>query len=228
LPGKWPVSVMARRLALALVIIAAISAAAWWWLRPRFDVGGQLAAYRVGQMASYAEASKEIAAIERSDDAARRELVGGWGTGNDRFDYYLARYVAEPRSSEALREAFSRELSWRPALLARWAHFWSWQVKQPPADEVASIRGYLAALQQAEPPRKLSWREVLALQAVFVLTDQADAAHRLDPVNWRARLEEQEQGSAFGGQGSGKKEADVSSIVRPETPLPDWRGAVPR
>lgn len=226
-------------------------------MRERWAVGAQLASYRIGQTTTYAEAAKKIAEIEQSGDpAALSELVSGWGTGNDRFDYYLARYVAEPPSNqapsreapsrdapsrdapsreapsrEALREAFSRELSWRPALVARWAHFWSWQVKQSPAEEIASIRGYLAALLQADPPRKLSWREVLALQAVFALTGHADAAHRLDTTNWRARFERAESG--FGGQGSADADTkaaqlEAPSVERPETPLPGWKGPLPR
>lgn len=225
-----------RWLLLALALAAAaIGAAAAWWMRDRLALGDQLAGYRVGQMATYAEAANEIAEIEQSrDPAGLRELVSGWGTGNDRFDYYLARYIVEPRCSDALREAFSRELSWRPGLLARWAHFWSWQVKQPPTEEVKSIQDYLATLLHADPPRKLNWREVLALQAAFVLTGRPEDARRLDTMNWRERSREQEQGSGFGGRGAGKKESedaapfDGSTIKRPEAPLPGWRGPVPR
>lgn len=231
---------------IALVLVVGIVAGAAWWMRERWAIGAQLASYRIGQATTYAEAAKKIAEIEQSGDStALGELVGGWGTGNDRFDYYLARYVVEPPSSqapsreapsrdassrEALREAFSRELSWRPALVARWAHFWSWQVKQSPAEEIASIRGYLAALLQADPPRKLSWREVLALQAAFALTGHADAAHRLDTTNWRARFERAESG--FGGERSADEDTKAARLeapsVRPSAPLPGWKGPLPR
>lgn len=208
------------------MLVVAIVAGAAWWVRDRWEIGTQLASYGIGRAATYADAAKQIAEIEKSGDpAALRKLVSGWGTGNDRFDYYLARYVVESPSnrapsnqapskqapsnqapsnqapsSEALREAFSRELSWRPPLLPRWAHFWSWQVKQPPAEEIMSVRGYLAALLQADPPRKLSWREVLALQAVFTLTGHTEAAHRLDTTNWRTRLRQGRRSLRIGGQ----------------------------
>lgn len=207
-----------RLLLLAALLAAACLIAAVWWHQAGGGVGPQLAAYRIGQAANYGEAAREIAALERQPDRDHvlREVASGWGTGNQQFDYYLARRVSDPQAGEALRRAFSLELSWRPELLPRWAHYWSWRVKQPPADEIASIAEYLDALATADPPRRLTWREVLNLQAVFTLTDQLELAKRLAPDNWpgRYRSWQTPRGGDF-------------NVERPKAPFDDWRGAPP-
>ncbi len=188
----------------------------WWYYGN--GAGTQWTAYRIGQAASYREAAGQIAALERrrDRDVVLRELAAGWGTGNQQFDFYLARRASDPQAGEALRQAFSLELSWRPELLTRWAHYWSWRVKPSPADEIASIAEYLDALATAEPPRRLTWREVLNLQAVFALTGQPELALRLAPDNWQGRYR--------GWRGQRGERLDVE---RPGAPFPDWQGALP-
>lgn len=212
---------MLRRhpLLVVLIIVVAGLVAAAWWLWGGGAVETQLAAYRIGQATDYGEATRQIAQIEGQPDRdqALRELVTGFGTGNQRFDYYLARRVSDPQAGEALRRAFSFELSWRPQLLPRWAHFWSWRVKQRPADEIASIAEYLDTLATADPPRRLTWREVLNLQAVFTLTDQTELAKRLALDNWLGRYRSWQA-----------REDTNPAVERPDTPFPDWRGALPK
>lgn len=209
-----------RRRFLVLAMIAAVMlalVAGVWWFTGGGAVGTQLAAYRIGQAADYGEAAREIAQLERQPDRDRvlRELAAGWGTGNSRFDYYLARRVSDPQAGEALRRAFSLELSWRPQLLPRWAHYWSWRVKQPPAGEIGSISENLDTLATAAPPRRLTWREVLNLQAVFTLTDQTELAKRLAPDNWLGRYRDWSA-----------RETKKVEVERPDAPFPDWKGGL--
>src|ERR1700688_1787647 len=95
--------------------LSGLAVGAWWYSQDG-SVGSQLASFRIGQAESFEQAKVEIAVIERqpNGDEGLRELMSGWRTGNPSFDLYLARYVSEPESSEALRRAFSWELSWRP------------------------------------------------------------------------------------------------------------------
>ena len=161
--------------------------AAWGYLQ-RAAWQRQLACYRVGAASSFDEAAQEIAWFEAPPDrdAKLRELTAGWATGNEQFDSYLARYLYDARCGEPLREAFSLELGWRPELIPRWAHNWSWRSRNP-AEEVVSIRNHLSLLVDAQPARKLTWREVLDVQAVFALTGQEGLARRLSPDEWQAR-----------------------------------------
>jgi hypothetical protein len=205
-------------IAIALVLFGVAAAAAWLYVQ--FDpLGRQVAGYRVGAAENYLRASQEIVWFEQGADreAKLRELVAGWGTGNQRFDFYLARYLGDPKCSEGLRQAFSLELAWRPHLLLRWAHFWRWRSKLPPADEVTSINDYLAALVLVDPPKKLTWREVLDLQAVFELSGEGGLAKRLAPDNWPARYERWIEAAA-----------KPREVERPRMPFPDWKGAVPK
>lgn len=201
---------------LALGALGLLVVAAWYFSQP--SVGWQLAGHRIAKAKTFAEAKREIAAVEQPPDhePALRELVSGWGTGNSLFDFYLAAYLADRQSSEDLRRLFSLELSWRPELIEEWAHFWSWHTRQPPADEIASVKDYLAALSSADPPRQLTWREVLDLQAAMALTGHADSAVRLSPDNWANRYRTWHDGAA-----------DFSHIRRPEKPLPNWQGPAP-
>ena len=196
-----------------------LAALAVWQFGGGGKAGTQLAAYRIGQAVSYREAAREIAALERRPDRehALRELAGSWSTGNQQFDFYLARRATDPQGSDALRQALSLELSWRPELLPRWAHYWSWRVKQSPDEEIASLAEYLDALAGAHPARRLNWREVLNLQAVFCLTDQTELARRLAPDNWLSRYRSWQ---ARGGE--------KVNARRPAAPLPDWRGTPPK
>lgn len=211
---------MARRsllLAVFLIGAAALIAGAWWYFGGS-RAGVQLAAYRIGQAAGYREAAREIALLEQKPDRkeALRELAASWGTGNQRFDFYLALRVSDPQSGEALRQAFSLELSWRPELLPRWAHYWRWRVKQSPADEIVSISEYLETLATAEPPRRLTWREVLNLQAVFAVTGQPELARRLAPDNWLGRYRSWRE-----------RHRKNIEVERPAAPFADWQGALP-
>lgn len=208
-----------RRFTLAVILagVALGLVAAGWWFVDKNAAAPQFAAYRVGRAASFAEAKREIAAIERqpNHDAALRELVAGWRTGNPAFDFYLAAYVSDRQSSDDLRHLFSNELSWRPDLLTDWAHFWSWRAKQSPDVEAASIAEYLDALASTDPPRKLSWREILDLQATFTNTAHQDLAIRISPDNWPQRFQAWRQSAP-----------SVTGIRRPKLPLPDWHGPV--
>jgi hypothetical protein len=202
-----------RRLLLAAVLtIGVVGLAALAWYLRRASLDSQLASFRVGRAATFEQAKREIAALEeRPDrDEALRELTSGWRTGNPSFDRYLAMYVSDRASSEALRSAFSHELSWRPELLADWAHFWSWRAKQAPPDEIASIAGYLETLSAGATPRQLTWREVLDVQAAFTLTGRADLARRLAPDQWAERYRTWK-----------KDRLDLSGINRPDNPLPE-------
>ncbi|HVX11058.1 MAG TPA: hypothetical protein VHC22_07755 [Pirellulales bacterium] len=202
-----------RRLLLgAALAIGAVGLAALAWHLHRASLDSQLARFHVGRAATFEQAKREIAAIEtRSDgDDSIRELTSGWRTGNPSFDRYLAMYVSDPASSEALRRAFSQEFSWRPQLLHDWAHYWSWRAKQEPSDEIASIAGYLETLSAAAAPRQLTWREVLDVQAAFTLTGHADLARRLATDQWADRYQ------------TWKKDGpDFSGVGRPKNPLPE-------
>ncbi|HEV3022267.1 MAG TPA: hypothetical protein VGX76_07355 [Pirellulales bacterium] len=202
----------------ALLFFGVVAGLAWFYFE-RDPLGRQVAGYRVGSAENYAQACREIAWFEQGADreAKLRELVAGWGTGNQRFDLYLARYLGDPKCSEALRQAFSLEFAWRPQMLPRWAHYWRWRSKLLPADEIASIHDYLAALLLVDPPKKLTWREVLDLQAVFELSGEPGLAKRLAPDNWPARCQRWNESSA--------KPRDVT---RPRLPFPDWQGPAPK
>ncbi|HEV3004435.1 MAG TPA: hypothetical protein VGX78_08225 [Pirellulales bacterium] len=205
-------------IAIALLFLVVVAGLAWFYFE-RDPLGRQVAGYRVGAAENYAQACREIAWFEQGADREPklRELVAGWGTGNQRFDLYLARYLGDPKCSEALRQAFSLEFAWRPQMLPRWAHYWRWRSKLPPADEIASIDDYLAALLLVDPPKKLTWREVLDQQAVFELSGDPELAKRLAPDNWPARYQRWIESSA--------KPRDVT---RPRLPFPDWQGPAPK
>ena len=199
-------------IAIALLIFGGLAGVGWFYYAGD-PLGRQVAGYRVGAAVNYAQACREIAWFEQGADreSKLRELVGGWGTGNQQFDLYLARYLADSRSSEGLRQAFSLEFAWRPELLPRWAHFWRWRTKLPPAEEITSINEYLATLLLVDPPQKLTWREVLDLQAIFELTGQAELAKRLAPDNWPGRFQRWLETAAKQG-----------AVTRPKLPFPDW------
>jgi len=177
------------RAAVTFALVAGVFIGGWVYVN-RQRLADQWASYHVGAAARYDEARERIARIERGDRAEGRlrELVAKWGTGNRRFDEYLARYVTDPASSRRLRELFSRHLSSRPTLLSPWAHFWAHQASLEPREQIASYVTYLDEVAHADngrAARRLTWREVLDLQAIFTLTGARDRAARLEPDNWR-------------------------------------------
>lgn len=196
--------------------LAAIAIGGWWYLN-REQLARQWACYRVGAAGSFEQARAELAWFEHGPDRDARlgELVRKWGTGNQRFDLYLARYVDHPASSQALRETFSEELGRRRELLPRWAHYWSYRTPLEPDREVASIIAYFDTLASAERPLEpITWREVLNLQAVLQWSGQGRLARGLSPTNWRRRYRRWQETSP----------SQLPPIARPAKPFPDWRG----
>ena len=182
-------SIAVRRLWI-LVAVVLLATVAGWAFRQRQRWSLQMACYRMGAAVSYKAARSELPWFEREPDrdAKLRELMASFGTGNRQFDEYLMRYLHDPQCTDALRAAFSLELGWRPQVVQRWAA--AWRDRKPnAAEEIASIRQYLDALHQAQPPRVLTWREVLDVQAAMHLTGQGELAHRLTPDNWRGSYE---------------------------------------
>ncbi|NUQ65394.1 MAG: hypothetical protein HUU20_23245 [Pirellulales bacterium] len=199
----------------ALLGLGGVVLAAWLYVN-RDPLTRQWMCYRAGAAASFQDARESLRWFEAGPDREARlsELVGKWGTGNPRFDLFLARYVAQPESSEALRERFSLEFGWRDELLERWAHYWAWQAPQAPEDEIASIVAYLDTLASASPPRQITWREVLDLQAIFHWTGHTDRARRLKPSNWHARYTPWRD----------EQPTRPKPVTRPDWPFADWRG----
>ncbi len=150
----------------------------------------QWACYQVTSAASYAAFGQQMAQFqtERPDADSLRLLVQRWHTGNEAFDEHLARYLFDPACGDTLRETFSRELSWRSELPAAWAEQWR-QLKPDVEQQTATLRRYLEALHAAQPPREITWRDVLDFQAALELAGQGALAHRLTPENWRSRYE---------------------------------------
>jgi len=200
------------RLLITLVLLAAVGVGAWFFLHRR-DLTNQLASHRVGAARTFEEAQVEIAWFESGPDhkTRLRELVDGWGTGNQQFDLYLARHVGSPDSSEALRKTFSLGFGWHEERLPRWAHYWTWRTPEEPDREIASILGYLDLLHAADASKTITWREVLDLQAIFYLGGEPQLAKRLNPENWRPRYGDWRERSA--GQ--------FPHVVRPGLPFPD-------
>lgn len=202
------------RLLITLFVVAGICVGTWCYLN-----GGRLAcqwaSYRVGAAHTFDEAQAAITWFESGPDhkAKLRELVRKWGTGNQRFDLYLARHVRHADSTEPLREAFSLEFGWHEERLPRWAHYWSWQTPQEPDREIASILDYLDLLVTADTSKTITWREVLDLQAIFYLTGEPRLAKRLDPENWRDRYRRWREDDR--GQ--------LPHVPRPSHPFPDWQ-----
>lgn len=211
MPLRW-------RLIVTVLVIAALIAAVAVRAH-RETLRRQWFSYRAGAAGSYAEAEAQMAWFEQAPDAEDRirELVGYWGAGNPRFDFYLARYVREAQSTEALRHAFSLELAWRDGLLARWARYWCWRSPMEPDEQVASAVDYFTMLADVHPPRPITWREVLDLQAVFQLTGQPRLALRLTPDNWRERF----------ARWQAARPAAPPRLARPTAPFADWEGPLP-
>lgn len=198
--------------------MACVAAGAWFfWNHER--LARQWAARGVASATTFDEAGRAIAAIENAPDheARIRELTSKWGVGDLPFDLYLAWYVGSPKSSEFLRETFSLEFAWRQELLSRWAHYWSWRATQEPDQEIAAIVEFFDLLAASPSPRPITWREVLDLQAIFVLSDQSRLALRLSPENWHSRYQTWRKAQP----------GEVSQVDRPKAPFFDWQGPVP-
>lgn len=210
---------LGRRIVAAIVGVALAALAGAAYVH-RERLAGQWMAYRVGRAADFDGAAKMLAWFEGGADREQRLriLVTHWGTGNPRFDYYLARYVASPESSEALRKRFSLELAWREGLLSRWAHFWSWRAGEQVEHRAEEILGYVELLLSTkDPAREITWREVLDLQAIFCLSGQPNWAERLTPDNWRQR---------YARWQTSRTKAPLA-LRTVSKPFPDWEGPIP-
>jgi hypothetical protein len=198
------------RILILLAVLLVPAAGAGLYLQ-RHILARQWAVYRVGVADSYEASLPTLASLETEPDRdlKLRELVRKWGTGNAAFDRYLARYVGDPASSEALREAFSLNLSWRDGLLSRWAHYWSWRPGPEPESRARSLLAHLELLTSRACPPPLTWREVLDLQALFTLTGQPRLALRLSPENWLQRYRQWRAASP----------QEFPKLVRPATPF---------
>jgi hypothetical protein len=206
------------RFTLVIGLLAAVAAAALGY-RNREELGRQWASYRVGAAADVDEARARLAWFETPDDSAGKlhNLVHRWGTGNQRFDFYLAWHVHDPQCSEAFLEAFSQELAEQPKLLDRWTHFWLWRAAEEPDREIRQTLFYLGNVAKVQPPKSLTWREVLDLEAIFHVVGHDPLAERLRPDKWQKQFFRWSQVAR--GQ--------LPHVARPELPFPDWTGPVP-
>jgi hypothetical protein len=200
-----------RRALLAMLVLTASGLGAWCYVY-RQPLRRQWALYRIGAAASPQEADREIVGCLAGPDhnAMIGEMVGKWGTGNRPFDLHLATHLGAGTCGEPLRMAFAAELGRRAGLLDRWAHYWTWRAQLPPEQQMASLVAYFDALLAADPPRDITWRDVLDLEALFQLTGRGELARNLSPNNWRDRY----------AQWQRSRPAQLSRIPRPEEPFP--------
>jgi hypothetical protein len=212
---------MRRWQIITLVLLAAALAGllAWGYVR-REALARQWHVYRLGTADSFEQAEREIAWFETGPQSPDRlrALVRRWGAGNARFDLFLACHVQDPRSSDSLRESFAGQLGRRPELLRRWAHYWSYRAKLEPDRQVASILGYLDTLASAERPKRITWREVLDVQAVFELIGSPRRARGLTPENWQDHYRVWQEA----------RPARLPPVARPANPFADWEGRLPK
>ncbi len=176
-------------------------------------LSSQWTSYRVGAAESFAEAQARIAPLEKGSDrdAKMAQLVGKWGTGNRQFDLYLAEHICDAAATDGLRESFSRQLGRSAELRRRWAHYWSHRTSLPPDEQVQSIVSYLDTLATVDPPRAITWREVLDLRAMFELTSNPRPAPDLSGTNWHEYYRVWRE----------TRPNDLPNIPRPEMPLPE-------
>jgi hypothetical protein len=174
---------------LILFVAIVVLAAGGWIYVYRQELARQVALSRVSAAPNYEEARRVLGWFEREPDRQLklRALVRKWGTGNARFDRYLAQYVNDPASSDALREAFSLNLAWCDGHLSRWADYWGSRPGFEPEPRTRSLLAYLDLLLATPLAPSLTWREILDLQAIFTRTGQPHLALRLSPDNWRDR-----------------------------------------
>jgi hypothetical protein len=203
------------RALLLLIVVGAVAIGAWWYAN-REELARQLGCYRVGAAASLAEAQREIAWFDQGPDRPARlaALVRRWGTGNQRFDFFLASHLRQAASSESLRETFSRELGRREELLPRWAHYWSYQAAEEPDRQITSILSFFDTLAAQRPSQEITWREVLDLQAIFQLAGRPQYARGLEPANWCSVYRAWQE----------TRPAQLPHVPRPQRPFADWQG----
>lgn len=170
-----------------LLVVGAAGAAVAYWAMERDELAWQLDCHRIGAAPSYEEAAQLLAELDRAPNHQEKLslLTTKWGTGNQAFDERLVRWMLSTDGSGALLQAFSEELSWREELLPRWVEYWREETELPMEEELASIEGYLSAIHEggAASRREVSWRDVLDMQAWFVMRDSARLAVRLGPEN---------------------------------------------
>jgi len=197
---------------IGLLLIGGLAIGAWAYGN-RQPLRRQWAVYQVGAAKSYETAQERLAWFDEGPDPDARlgELVGKWGTGNRQFDLYLARYLGDPAASRRLRQAFSEHLSRWPVLLSRWAHYWAYRAPMGPDEQLASVVDYFDTLYTEAPDRRITWREVLDLQAVFYWVESSPRAVGLSPENWREHYRVWLE----------TRPDELPSVARPETALPD-------
>jgi hypothetical protein len=205
------------RFLLVLLLIATAVGGAWAYLHQE-QLARTWEMSRVAAASNYGEAKAILSPFDQEPDrdAKLRQMMGKWGTGNPRFDFYLARYVGDADSSESARELFSYELGWRSGLLDRWAYYWSWQAGDPNR-EMAELAGYLDLVVKTNAAKPLTWREVLNVQAMFQLTGDSDAALRLSPANWSSRYR----------SWRAEHPGELPHAESRQMPFDDWSGGVP-
>ncbi len=198
---------------LFLVLLVACVALGTQVFTHRRQLARQWACYRVAAADSFADAQERIGWFEEGPDRRERlaELVGKWGTGNRQFDLYLARHVRDAASSELLRESFSRELDRRPGLLARWAHYWCFQARLEPDEQIDSVVRYFDTVASRGPSKEITYREVLDLRALLQLTAPVERFAGLGPTNWRQHYARWQKA----------RPEDLPHIPRPARPFAD-------
>jgi len=200
------------RILIGALAVALLALGAWAYFQRRALLS-QWHCYRVATAESYAVAEQELAWFEQGPGPRQRlaELAEKWGTGNTTFDLYLAQYVSQGQSSEALRAVFSQELGRRPGLLDRWAHYWAYRAPTDPGRQLASVVDYFEALAAPDAPKvAITWREVLDLQAVFFWTARPELAAGLSPENGLERFRRWQR----------ERTGPLPRVGRPSQPLP--------
>jgi len=204
-----------RAFLLLLLFLGGVVAGMLWFAH-REMLARQWACYRVGAAESFPRAQEKIAWFEEGSNRQARldELVRTWGTGNRQFDLYLGGHLRDAACSELLRETFANELDRREEMLPRWADYWSYQSPLKPDEQIASVLKYLDTLASAEPPKEITYREVLDLKAVLQLLGQGAHAANLSPANWQEPYRRWQQ----------TRPAELPHVVRPGKPFADWTG----
>ena len=220
LPSDEPFSPARRRAPLWMIVFGAavLAVVAWGWVS-RQRLATQWACYRVGASETFEQAEASLGWFEQGDDPTPRldALAEKWGSGNARFDLFLAQYLYHPHCGDALRARLAARIGREPRLLGHWAHYWSWRAAMPPAEQIDSVLRYHDALAVTEPPGNITWREVLDLPAVVSLWGRAPLAAAISPEGWLDAYRRLRRDLP----------ARRPAPPRPEAPLPDWKGPLP-